>query len=162
MIVAAACLAKETKSGQPVRCPFGRGRNHGEAHTELTQVYGVFDNVCPGFIAYVDGKIVFLDREDAMKHALECGQVKPDKRKCKRLNSEIVAFYEKGHAESLLNDTYYRIRDFYFLAKSMWSIDHDYKELASLSDDERRTIFQNVVDACKLEGIRPINFDVIG
>lgn len=154
MIVAAACLAKATESGQPVMCPFGRGRTLGEARAELFHVFGVFSNVCMGFMACIDGKIVFLDREDAMKHALECGQVKPGKHARKRLDSGIVAFYEKGDAESLLDDTYYRMRDFYWLVNSAWNIENEYSRLPPLSDDERKTILRNVAEACRLEGIK--------
>ena len=77
MIIAAACLSTFTKSGEVPMCPFGRGHDHGEAHKELLQVYDVFDGICDGFFASVDGNVVFLNREDAMKHAIECGQV-PD------------------------------------------------------------------------------------
>ena len=153
MIIAAACLSKFTKSGDMPMCPFGRGHDHGEAHRELLQVYDVFDSICDGFFASVDGKVVFLNREDAMKHALEHGQVPDSKKGCKRLNSEMLISWEKDEMYDRLVDMDYRMRDFYWALKSKWRIDNDYTGLPRLTDDEKKQIAANVAESCKFEGI---------
>jgi len=149
MIIAAACVAQYTKSGETPMCPFGHGYDHGSAHKHLLQVYDIFDNVWDGFFAFIDGKVVFLDRKAAMKHAIECNQVLGGKESYESLNSELVSHWEKGKGMSLLEDLDYRMRDFYWALKSKWRIDNEYKDLPPLSDEEKRIISKNVTTLCK-------------
>lgn len=148
MIIAAISLGKFVQSGKPINVPFGKGHDHGEAFTELLQVYDVLSSGADGFAASVGDDIVFLDREDAMKHALECDQVKSEYRKCKRLNSEMLNSWERGKAYDQLTDMDYRMRDFYWLAKAKHNIANDYKNLPALSLSECETIFHNVAEVC--------------
>lgn len=154
MIIAAACLSKFTKSGEVPMCPFGRGHDHGEAHRELLQVYDVFDSICDGFFASVDGKVVFLNREDALEHARQCNQLKPEDRTGhRRLNSEMLDTWEKGEMYDRLVEMDFRMRDFYWALKAKWNIDHEYPTLDPLTDEEKKRIAANVAESCKFEGV---------
>ena len=152
MIIAAACLSRYTNSGEIPTCPFGRGYDHGEAYRELSQFYDIFDNTCDGFFAIIDGKIVFLNREDAMQHAIKCNQVLDIHKNRKRLNSEMLISWEKGDAWEKLCDMDYRMRDFYRIVKCLWRIETCYPDLSALSDEDTQKIFKNVIDSCKFGG----------
>lgn len=149
MIISAARVAQYTKSGETPRCPFGRGYDHGGAFKHLLQVYDIFDEGWDGFFAFIDGKVVFLDRKDAMKHAIECNQVLAGKESYERLNSELVSHWDNGEGLSRLEDLDYRMRDFYWVARSNWRIKTCYPDLPALSDEETQTIFKNVAESCK-------------
>ena len=75
MIIAAVCLGKFVPSGHPINVPFGKGHDHGEAYKTLLQFYDILESRADGFAATVGDVIVFLNREDAMKHAIENDQV---------------------------------------------------------------------------------------
>lgn len=148
MIIAAVCLGKFIPSGSPINVPFGKGRDHGEAFQELLRFYDVIESRGDGFAASMDGEIVYLDREAAMKHALDCGQVKPGYERSKRLNSEMVTDWDRGRPKDLLTDIDYRMRDFYWLAKAKHNIETDYGNLPALSLTEREEILKNVAEVC--------------
>jgi len=153
MIIAAVCLGKFVPSGQPINAPFGKGHDHGEAFTQLLQFYDVCQSHGDGFAASVDDKIVYLDREDAMKHALDCGQVKPECRRRKRLNSEMLTAWERGEAYDRLTDIDWRMKDFYWLAKAKYDIETRYRHIPALSQSERETILNNVAETCGFPGV---------
>lgn len=153
MIIAAVCLGKFVPSGHPINVPFGKGHDHGEAYKTLRQFYEILESRADGFAATVGDDIVFLDREDAMKHAIENDQVKPECRRNKRLNSEMLNAWERGEAYDRLTDMDYRMRDFYWLAKAKYNIANDYKDLPSLSRSECEVIFNNVAEVCGFNGI---------
>ena len=115
MIIAAVCLGKFIPSGQPINVPFGKGHDHGEAYATLLRFYNILESRADGFAASVGDEIVFLNREDAMKHALENDQVKPECRRRKRLNSEMLNTWERGEAYDRLTDMEYRMKDFYWI-----------------------------------------------
>ena len=149
MIIAAVSLSKFTQSGKPIMCPFGRGHDHGEAFKHLMQVYRVYNLGMDGFAATVDGKIVFLNREDAYVHAQKCNQLKEEYTASKgSLNSEMLAFFENGKDKELLEDMDYRMRDFYWMLKAKWKIDNAYHDLPKLSDEEKAKLTEAVVDTC--------------
>lgn len=149
MIISAARVAQYTKSGETPMCPFGYGYDHGAAFKHLLQVYDIFDNGWDGFFAFIDGKVVFLDRKDAMKHAIECNQVLAGKESYDSLNSELVSHWEKGEGLRRLEDLDYRMRDFYQIVKCRWRIKSGYPNLPALSDEETQKIFTNVAESSK-------------
>ena len=153
MIVAAVCLGKFVPSGQPINVPFGKGHDHGEAYATLLRFYNILESRADGFAASVGDEIVFLDREDAMKHALENGQVKPEFRRRKRLNSEMINAWESGEAYDRLTDMDWRMKDFYWLAKAKYDIGTRYRHLPALSQSERETILNNVAETCGFPGV---------
>lgn len=153
MIIAAVCLGKFLPSGSKINVPFGKGHDHGEAYKNLLQFYDILESCADGFAASVGDEIVFLDREDAMKHALENDQVKPGCRGRKRLNSEMLNAWECGEAYDRITDMDYRMRDFYWLAKVKYRIGNDYKSLPVLSQSERETILNNVAETCGFPGV---------
>lgn len=153
MIIAAVCLGKFVPSGQPINVPFGKGNDHGEAYATLLRFYNILESRADGFAASVGDEIVFMNREDAMKHALENDQVKPDCRRHTRLNSEMLNSWERGEAYDRLTDMDYRMRDFYWLAKAKYNIANDYRRLPALSQSERESILNNVAETCGFPGV---------
>ena len=153
MIIAAVCLGKFVPSGQPINVPFGKGNDHGEAYATLLRFYNILESRADGFAASVGDEIVFLDREDAMKHALENDQVKPEYRRRKRLNSEMLNAWERGEAYDRLTDMAWRMKDFYWVAKAKYDIDTRYRHLPALSQSERETILNNVAETCGFPGV---------
>ena len=153
MIIAAVCLGKFVPSGQTINVPFGKGNDHGEAYATLLRFYNILESRADGFAASVGDEIVFLDREDAMKHALENDQVKPEFRRRKRLNSEMLTVWERGEAYDRLTDMDWRMKDFYWLAKAKYDIDTRYRHLPALSQSERETILNNVAETCGFPGV---------
>ena len=88
-----------------------------------------------------------------MKHALENDQVKPECRRHKRLNSEMLTARERGEAYDRLTDMDWRMKDFYWLAKAKYDIDTRYRHLPALSQSERETILNNVAETCGFTGV---------
>lgn len=153
MIIAAVCLGKFVPSGQPINVPFGKGNDHGEAYATLLRFYNILESHADGFAASVGDEIVFLDREDAMKHAIENDQVKPEYRRRKRLNSEMLNAWERGEAYDRLTDMAWCMKDFYWIAKAKYDIDTRYRHLPALSQSERETILNNVAETCGFPGV---------